>query len=116
MNVFNEYSERKRALEETRAKMLNVLRQQDVNSVETFMVMKVLHDHENLTQRELANLSELSPGSVANIVISLAEKGYITNEKDENDYSKRTIRRKLLNLTDKGRNVYDSCIVELESE
>lgn len=116
MNIFEEYTKRKKALDEVKGFMLNVLRKHDINSIEIFQVLKVLDEHADLTQSEVANLTDVSLGTVGNIVLNLAKKGLITNEKDENDFSKRQIKRKLLNLTAQGLTVLKACLAELETE
>ncbi|MBQ8297563.1 MAG: MarR family transcriptional regulator [Ruminococcus sp.] len=61
-------------------------------------IMRMLEQHENCTQAELAEQLNVTPASVATSTKRLQKSGFITKEVD-----KKNLRCKRLSLTDKGR-------------
>ena len=108
MNILEEYRKRKQALKDVQDLVMRFLRQYDIYSIETFMVLDTIIKNPGEPQRKIAALTELSINTISTIVLSLVEKGYVTNEKDPNDTSERVLKRKLIKPTDKGLEVYNA--------
>lgn len=65
-------------------------------------VLKVLHDKDNITQSEIAEILDVRPSSVSEMLGKLEKNDLIVRKQDEND--KRITR---VQLTDKGREFFE---------
>ncbi|MGN1279432.1 MAG: MarR family winged helix-turn-helix transcriptional regulator [Limosilactobacillus sp.] len=61
-------------------------------------IIELIARHEGCTQRELANLAQIKPGSLTQVLERLERNQYVTRRRNEQD---RRIRR--VYLTDQGR-------------
>lgn len=113
MTLIEQYNEQKKKLEDIRNKILEILKPHGVNSIETYVVMDAIHQYGDLTQSAISNLTGVVLGTVGNIILNLEKKNLITNETDLRDFSKRTIKRKLVNLTPEGLEILKACKAKL---
>ena len=116
MNIFEEYITKKKELEPLKQKIVDRLARQEIYSVETFLILASIVNTPGITQRQVAKATDISVNTVSTVILKLAEKGLITNEKDSSDTSDRTLKRKLLNPTDKGKEIYTQLMQQFETE
>lgn len=79
-----------------------------------FTYLSNIYYHEDLSQRELADLLFVSESNVAQIIKRLEKNGYV-----KRDVVKDNSGKKILSLTDKGESAFNSLlnlIVEFESK
>ena len=62
------------------------------------MILKILYDEGDLSQRILQKVLDIQPGSISEILAKLEAKEYIERTKDDEDR-----RRVIISLTDSGR-------------
>ena len=79
-----------------------------------FTYLSNIYCHEDISQKELADLLYVSESNVAQIIKRLEKNGYVKREVVKDDKGK-----KILNLTDKGESAFNSLlnlVIDFESQ
>jgi len=115
MNIWDEYKKIRATASPLLQRIDKVLKTQGINSIETFLIFEIICQGTTSLSaigRELG----MNTGSITTVIKKLADKGYITNTPDPNDNSDRLLKRKLLNPTDKGKEIYTQLMQQFETE
>lgn len=115
MNILETYKMKKEAYNEVKERLDTILKGSQLSSIEAFFTLEAIIKTPNMNQRVIALNAGIVKNTVASVVLNLVEKGLITNTDDPNDKSARSIKRKLLNATDKGKEVYAQLIKQFET-
>ena len=74
-----------------------------------WVLLDKLNDQGEMSQREISELSFKNAATVSRIIDKLVKKELVSRVSETDDRRKTTI-----NLTDKGKNLVDSCLAEIE--
>ncbi len=120
MSIIDEYVDMKRQLKQSvytaiTSNILKTLKKHDFPSIEGYLLLEAIILNPNCSQREIAKITGSKQTATFAKIQVLEKKGYITNTDDPNDVSKRLLKRKLVNPTPKGVEVYNKIKEELDT-
>ena len=75
------------------------------------IIIEIIHDHEGITQSQLAKISIRKPATITSILSHMEINGYILKKTDEKD--KKTNR---LFLTNKGKEIFKKIKIQKDEE